>query len=667
MWFTRREDLYKKEREVWGNLGFFVDNEMLEKHFLVVFKGVIAFESDNYEFEIQYPDGYPFISPSIKCLSLKSEKHQTPLSNGVCWHEEWKDYGIVTAEKMIPQLHKWLRGVKHGFNPAEESESPEPLLYQRASEKFGIVVTATNVYENWTDKIGRFSINARIKGNITQAELVNIESENQHFSSDNHLFSDVIRHKGVCFNVDETPPFFENGKELLSWLEAKVRVPDIKSLCIKEMREDGFVGPLVGIRYPHGGTYHFLVVALMYITRSEKWDYNLLYDFIVFESERFSEEHLFKRVSHLQPLQNKHVVIVGLGAIGSPIALELAKAGVGKMTFVDYDRVKSGNVVRHVTNLEHIGLPKVEAVKEVCLKHNPFVKITTKTQFWGNTDEFIVKNILEKADILICCTGHSPTERYLDDIARRVGIPVVYAYSSLGAVSGRIFLVDSKEKGCYHCHQYAIGNGSVVSLKQPETSVHIYEEGCAGPAFLGSGIDTGTIALHASRLTLQVLLKDYPEIYENATYNHMVWYSQNGNGKVECFQTIVKPEPCCPYCEVVGDIDYFTVVPEANELLNSATDLEDIMLYGGNLEEAKKRFEIAESSFVGQFYEDHEGNHLEILRVHLNEENRPKTWDVEFKNSNGEIDSMEIDTFFGYDYQEGFLRPRHKLVAVLQK
>ena len=73
-----------------------------------------------------------------------------------------------------------------------------------------------------------------------------------------------------------------------------------------------------------------------------------------------------------QHLKNAHVVIIGLGGLGSPAAMYLAAAGIGTLTLVDFDTVDNSNLQRQIVhNTNSIGKSKVESAKSNLLKINP--------------------------------------------------------------------------------------------------------------------------------------------------------------------------------------------------------------------------------------------------------------------------------------------------------
>lgn len=96
-------------------------------------------------------------------------------------------------------------------------------------------------------------------------------------------------------------------------------------------------------------------------------------------------------------LKNGKVAILGLGGLGSNIAVSLSRVGVGSLVLVDYDVVEPSNLNRQQYFVEHIGMKKTEALKNILEKINPFVNIETK-------DIFVTKEnieFLKDSDIII--------------------------------------------------------------------------------------------------------------------------------------------------------------------------------------------------------------------------------------------------------------------------
>lgn len=74
-------------------------------------------------------------------------------------------------------------------------------------------------------------------------------------------------------------------------------------------------------------------------------------------------------------LAGSHVAIVGCGGLGSNVAAMLARAGVGTLTLIDFDRVDESNLDRQMFFLDQIGIAKIEALAETLRRIAPNVNL----------------------------------------------------------------------------------------------------------------------------------------------------------------------------------------------------------------------------------------------------------------------------------------------------
>ena len=79
-------------------------------------------------------------------------------------------------------------------------------------------------------------------------------------------------------------------------------------------------------------------------------------------------------VAQRELLDNAHVAIVGLGGLGSNVAVWLARIGVGKLTLIDFDKVELSNLNRQYYFLSDVGKYKAEALLEHLRQINPYGK-----------------------------------------------------------------------------------------------------------------------------------------------------------------------------------------------------------------------------------------------------------------------------------------------------
>ena len=91
------------------------------------------------------------------------------------------------------------------------------------------------------------------------------------------------------------------------------------------------------------------------------------------------EEDLLKRnvKGIAKKLKKAEVCILGLGGLGSNVAILLARTGIGYLKLVDFDVVEASNLNRQQYRISHIGMKKTEAIKTIIKEINPFVEIET--------------------------------------------------------------------------------------------------------------------------------------------------------------------------------------------------------------------------------------------------------------------------------------------------
>lgn len=113
-------------------------------------------------------------------------------------------------------------------------------------------------------------------------------------------------------------------------------------------------------------------------------------------TEKEWKEALAKRQGRelLERFQNASVAVCGLGGLGSCIALCLARAGIGKLILIDYDRVDLSNLHRQQYKPKQIGLFKTDALAENLKEINPYIRLETITEKITDDNFFkLLKNV----------------------------------------------------------------------------------------------------------------------------------------------------------------------------------------------------------------------------------------------------------------------------------
>lgn len=250
-------------------------------------------------------------------------------------------------------------------------------------------------------------------------------------------------------------------------------------------------------------------------------------------------------------LLKKRVSIIGLGAIGSEVALSLAKNGVGHFNLYDLDTFEIGNSIRHAANLFFIGEDKVSVVKQLIHQSNPNITVNPFKIDVLN-DIGLLEESLNNSDLCIILTAEDSVEYLINDYyINNYNIPFVFARASLGAFSGAVQIVDN-ESACLRC--LSLSDADI--LPKPVNDIRLSElkpeyGSCSSPALPGSEIETKEIALQVARIALQCLLKNENSSYPPLSHKQFYWHGPYGSTNKEPFAWETKnceKHKDCPIC-----------------------------------------------------------------------------------------------------------------------
>jgi len=146
-------------------------------------------------------------------------------------------------------------------------------------------------------------------------------------------------------------------------------------------------------------------------------------------------------------LKNSSALIIGTGGLGSPVALYLAAAGIGRIGLVDYDTVDSSNLQRQVIHgTSTVGKLKVESARVKLLDLNPNIQVDVYNEPYTSENAL---RIAKDYDIILDGTDNFPTRYLTNDVAVFLGKPNVYA--SIYRFDGQVSVFYAKEGPCYRC------------------------------------------------------------------------------------------------------------------------------------------------------------------------------------------------------------------------
>jgi molybdopterin/thiamine biosynthesis adenylyltransferase len=183
---------------------------------------------------------------------------------------------------------------------------------------------------------------------------------------------------------------------------------------------------------------------------------------------RYSRQILLAQVDVEGQLRLKHgrVLIVGLGGLGSPVALYLAAAGVGELHLADFDTVDLTNLQRQVIHdSQSVGVGKVDSAMARLARLNPGVRLVAHRQV---LDGDTLAEAVSAVDLVIDCCDNFATREAVNAACVAAGKPLVSGAAI--RLEGQLAVFDPRDAAspCYHC---LYGHGSEAELTCSEAGV----------------------------------------------------------------------------------------------------------------------------------------------------------------------------------------------------
>lgn len=523
-WWQDGSRTIEDEQRAFANAGltFDLDQEALEAHEVVVFRGQITRAGRSLPATVVYPPGYvDGEHPRVFCPDLGLTRHWRPHDGLLCLDHllDSEDRPMDGAEAVIRAVELWRL---HDEDPdalaEQEVDAPEPATelysYEPLERVFLIGADISGHSEGWLTLEGT--------GPRMRAQVVAMGGS---LKGGDPLTLDVpgpvvggnVPALGCWRRVPEPPPW-RTPRTTLEWI--REQHPDLIKLAMNLGTARGTFDrrartAVVAIVFPDEGPRRGeqedrWVAALLDVAKD---------DARLVRVDAISRDALFTRQPGMVGLAAKRVVLAGAGALGSHVADHLARAGVAHIDIIDPDLFEAGNAVRHVLPVGAAGLPKADSLAAAIRGGNPFITTDTWHLAIGTLrstgdveqvqvahDEWTVQ--IAGANLVINATAAGSSSRWLARMADRLRVPVVHTAVSSGAWGARIQIQNPGHSGCPEClamHQLA-GGEIVPGWKEDPDGDEIVGGGCAQPTFAGPGFELADAAAATARICVQSLL-----------------------------------------------------------------------------------------------------------------------------------------------------------------
>ncbi|PUE62179.1 molybdopterin biosynthesis protein MoeB [Limnohabitans sp. Rim8] len=150
-----------------------------------------------------------------------------------------------------------------------------------------------------------------------------------------------------------------------------------------------------------------------------------------------------------QRLVDSHVLVVGAGGLGSPVAMYLAASGVGHITIADHDAVDLTNLQRQIAHTTaRVGYPKVESASQAMLALNPEVRVTALAH---KLDAVQLNALVPTVQVVVDCCDNFETRQAVNAACVKHKVPLVSGAAI--RMDGQLAVYDTRDdkSPCYAC------------------------------------------------------------------------------------------------------------------------------------------------------------------------------------------------------------------------
>lgn len=464
-----------------------------------------------------YPDGFPRLRPNVKLSGSPDtfpDRHCNPAHGDLCllgrdtaqWLPSW-----TLAKLLESQLHDALNGT------GEEDPQGEPAEVWWNS--FGLDDSYCLVDSSWNLGDAREgTITVRYVGKSgrapeVQAAITEVRDAGREVLAvwDEALPEAVRKGHGIAVpwvRVDGSFLPRDASRQILDLLNEHDR---FKKLAPRELLS-GF----------HG--YFFCVVydlELSVDTVGTGWLLGVVHgsrkafggkggqqlEFRTLPTLRAGKSDIGSRVPAVAALQGRKVALFGAGAIGSPLALELARNGCSEIRLLDHDKVEPGNSIRWPIGASAWGKRKTEALADLVKANFPWSNVRSFVygigrEVDGRGDDAVLREMLEGVDLAIDATAAFGVTTLIHDYTAELGLPLISLWAT-PSVEGGVVALYVPGSGCPVCVEHYHADGSIEpppGLASEESLVQ--PPGCAERTFTGGSFDLQELSFEAFRVTL---------------------------------------------------------------------------------------------------------------------------------------------------------------------
>ena len=528
-WFEKQPGLLQDELNRLEEIGvqYSIDKEQRKNGFLVI-NVIYIIEDDELHMSCHYPSSYPYFPFEIKCENFPEGRHLEPSGKLLCLFADKHNSWDIKNDSLAGILENQVRKIYFIHkNPDVVSESENELegyqiSGQLRTEENSIIVTVNETPPEGISGKGEIVINEISKSKHAIQGCFSLA----HDSADKVSFSDNSNyHKRFSKKLPIRWVKLDKG---LKSTNAEQILEQAVSVCPK-LKVPAYhpIGKIkvdiVAVCFSEETTRNEIEYNWTFVARRQWKDGRITRtNLSLIKSDHINPKYLLARTPNLMGLENRKIAIIGLGALGSHVAWQLARSGIKKFNLLDKDYLQAGNLQRWLNALQFIGMDKSTIVANL-LFHNYIdieakaykfevgssYPITAQTSGKYKTEEeFLVNEVLSEVDVVIDCTAMLNVNQYLAKVCQNYRIDYVWCSATNGAWGGLVGRSPAiYDRDVWLEFNMDYGNGHIPPIPT-EPSDFVQPKGCFHPTFTGTGFDLDTISIMATRMVISMLQAD---------------------------------------------------------------------------------------------------------------------------------------------------------------
>ena len=499
-----------------------------------------------------YPDSYPFLRPHIYVTNpaFFPKRHYSPIDGNLCllgrdsrqWSSSW-----TVPELLRNQLRDAFENAGDEDPQGEPAEVwwnnlGRPGSYCLIDSSWSLLSASSPgklklSYVAKVDSAGEPVFCAVVKS-VTDATGQEVAA--WHGAMPRALQGEVVREMEITWDRWSTellpvPQFQDQNIGLAELWKGRINPASAFDFAVSSKRGQvhAFLYPTETQFQRQGESWLFILAAgkrtAFYPGKKES---SPLEAFVI-RTFRAGPSDLISRAPAVSGLSTKSVSVIGTGAVGAPLAIELARNGVKEIRLLDFDVVEPGNIVRWPLGSSAWGELKTKALADFIESEYPATKVSCTNHPLGafspdgNGDSTVLEAALGGVDLVIDGTASFGTTSLLQDEASARSLPLLVLYAS-PSVAGGVVALFAPEGGCPVCLECAWQDELNTIVPPPgmfEEAELVQPPGCAERTFSGTFFDLQELPMQAMRVATGILASDQPS--SSAVYT-LAFQEENG-------------------------------------------------------------------------------------------------------------------------------------------